>query len=121
MLYHQVRCCNLLSFVVMMLLPQVFYLILADVFAIVFVTDVIATTYCNVDLLADVIASGDVPLIVASGQLLCPVADVIATCWLILFGRCYSQVAGVVATVNVSSCLADWPLRPIISSFQKLQ
>ena len=70
-------------------------------------TDVIVTTYCNVDLLADVIASGDVPLIVASGHFLCPLDDVIATSWLILFGRCYSQMAGVVATVNVSSCLVD--------------
>ena len=91
----------------MMLLPPVFYLILADVFAIVCVTDVIATTYCNVDLLAHVIASGDVLLIVALGHFLCPMADVIATSWLILFGRCYSQVAGIVATANVSSCLAD--------------
>ena len=52
-------------------------------------------------------ASSDVPLIVASGQFLCLMADVIVTSWLMLFGRCYSQEASVVATVNVSSCLAD--------------
>ena len=35
-------------------------------------------------------------------------ADVIASSWLILFGRYYCQVAGVVATVDDSSCLADF-------------
>ena len=59
--------------------------------------------------LADVMQSGDVSLIVivVFGQLLCPMADVIATSWILMFGRCCCQVAGVTATVDDSSCLAD--------------
>ena len=59
--------------------------------------------------LTDVMPSGDVPLIVivAFGQLLCPMADVIATSWILMFARCCCQVAGVTATVDDSSCLAD--------------
>ena len=53
----------------MMLLPQCLACF-GRCFAFVFVTDVVPTTYCNVDLLAHVIASGDVPLIVAFQQFL---------------------------------------------------
>ena len=83
---------------------------LADVISIVFVTDGIVTIYYDVDVLADVMPGGNVPMfvIVAVGSLL-PMADVIATVntvhvwqmllprWLlecplwVWFGRCYSQ------------------------------
>ena len=59
--------------------------------------------------LADVMPGGDVPLIVivAFGQLLHSMADVVAMSWMLMFGRHYCQVAGVTATVDDSSCLAD--------------
>ena len=70
------------------------------------VTDVIATTYCIVNLLADVIASVYIPLIVAFQQFYAQWLMFIATSWLMLFGRCCCQVAGVIAIFDDSSSLA---------------
>ena len=78
--------------------------------------------YCDILIseLADVVPSGNVPLFYncCSGQFYCPwlmllplLIIVFGWCYchimIIVFGWCYCQVAGVIATVNTSSCLAD--------------
>ena len=99
MLYHQVGCYNLFSFIVVMLLPQCWYYsllflyVLADVLPLFVMTDGIATFFgcCDVDCIGRSYAKWWC----TTDRNCCILADVIA------------KVAGVIVTVGDSSCLAD--------------
>ena len=74
----------------------------------VFVTDGIVTIYYDVDVLADIIAGGNVPLfvIVAVGSF---IANGWCYChiWLLMFGWCYCASGWCYCHCKYSSCLAD--------------